>query len=201
MQLDRVPPPAHPAPTGTRPGSGELSGTATRPSGVWNGGTGRVRSWWLAARIWPRSGWRAWALVFAALSLLGQGERYRLDPRFDTPTATLLTYWEAVQRDDAQGVAECFAEPTRAVPYPGMVWEIPPARTLGLYSVRCERSGQNRVVATYEVRVTARDALDPQRLAISTVLVKLRGAWRIEDALGDMTSLDAGMPVRRVVDI
>jgi len=207
MQLDRVPPRREasnvPSAIAGHPAAGQLSGTAARPSGVWN--VGAVLAGIRAARrrsaVWPRTGWRAWAVVFATLSLLGQGERYRLDPRFDSPTATLLTYWAAVQDDDAEGVIECFAEPTRAIPYPGMVWAIPPARTLGLYTVRCEPAGQGRVLATYEVRVTARDALDAQRLAISTSLVRVRGAWRIDEALDDMKALDATAPVRRVVDI
>ena len=138
-------------------------------------------------------------MVLAAVSLLGQGERYRLDPRFQSPTATLLTYWEAVQLDDITGVSECFAEPTLAVPYPGMVWVIPPVKRLGLYRVRCEESGEGRVRATYEVRFTARDALDEQHLVVESQLVRVRGAWRIETAFGDVVSPDV-VPVRRVVD-
>jgi hypothetical protein len=199
LQLDRVPPP--------NPAS-QLRGTTATPSGVWNG-EGLAPRWGRFAAIARvrlslgasrRRSWRGFALVLATVSLLGQGERYQLDPRFGSPTATLLTYWEAVQLEDLTAVPECFVEPTTAVPYPGMVWHIPPVRRLGLYRVRCEVAGEGRVRATYEVRFTASDALDEQHYVVESRLVRVRGAWRIEEAFADMATTDV-MPVRRVVDI
>jgi len=149
---------------------------------------GRHARWWHWVAVW-----------LAAIAVLGQGERYRIDTRFSTPTATLLTYWEALCHDDAQGVSECFAEPERAKPLPGMTWVVPPARELGLYAFKVEPIGQDQVLATYEVRFVARDALDQERLVISSQLMFMNGGWRIVEPLDEVAAPDSE-PVRRLID-
>src|SRR5205814_4141924 len=42
-------------------------------------------------------------IAIACMSLLGQGERSRVDPRFISPSATLTTYWNAMRSGDAAG--------------------------------------------------------------------------------------------------
>jgi hypothetical protein len=184
VQLHRVPPPACPVV--------QLHGTPDTPSGVVTAETafppGRHARWWHWLAVW-----------LVAVAVLGQGERFRVDNRFSSPTATLLTYWEALGHDDAEAVSECFAEPSRARPLPGMTWVVPPSRQLGLYSFKVEPINQDEVLATYEVRFVARDALDEERLVISSQLMFVNGGWRIVEPLDEVASPDAA-PVRRLID-
>ena len=39
-------------------------------------------------------------MAVLAVMLLGAGERWRADPRFRSPGATLDTYWQALRNDD-----------------------------------------------------------------------------------------------------
>lgn len=184
MQLDRVPIPPRPA--------AQLDGTPDTPSGVVTAEPvsppGRHARWWHWLAVW-----------LAAVAVLGQGERFRVDNRFSSPTATLLTYWEALENDDADAVSECFVEPTRARPLPGMTWVVPPSRQFGLYSFKIEPINQDEVLATYEVRFVARDAIDEERLVISSQLMFMNGGWRIVEPLDEVASPDAA-PVRRLID-
>jgi hypothetical protein len=46
-----------------------------------------------AVEAGARLSWRgAWLIALGALSLIGQGERYHVDQRFATPSATIATY-------------------------------------------------------------------------------------------------------------
>ena len=111
------------------------------------------------------------------LSLFGQGERYRVDPRFRSPEATVLTYWEALGSDDGTVVAECFDDPANVEPVPGSLWFLPPSRTLGVYALRIQPLDDHRVIATYEVRCRMSPAQPQERFIIASELVQVRGEW------------------------
>src|SRR5262245_20149449 len=86
VQLDRVPP---------RKTVPEVSGTTDGSPGVIGldrmGDAGSVAP---GLPMGARLTWRGALMIgLAALSLTGQGERFRVDPRFATPSATISTYW------------------------------------------------------------------------------------------------------------
>ena len=104
-----------------------------------------------------RSEWRRAALILvAALSLLGQGERFRVDPRFRSPSTTLLAYWEALRQGDGDSAYECFVEGRHDLPVPGALWFLPPTDDLWLTGFRSLPVTAGRVMVTYEVHYRPR---------------------------------------------
>lgn len=210
MQLDRLPParpgpvpPGAPDPGG--PGAPALahdatfSGTAATPCGVYppdrSGGDGGTAA--------PRRRIRALhrALVgLASFALLGQGERFVVDPRFSSPSATLVTYWSALRDNDERTVAQCVLEDVEGQPFPGMLWFMPPTREVRLESFRSLPVTSGRLFVTYEVRFRPVGAVEEQAFQTGNELVRTRGEWRIARGLGP-----AGLPewhcIPRAVDI
>ncbi len=175
------------------------SGTNGTPAGVLqhdrsggNGGTAAVR---------PRAGLRGWALVLlGAASLLGQGERCVVDRRFESPSATLATYWEALRANDEATVAECMLGGPEGQPFAGMLWFMPPTRELHLGEFRLLPVTGGRVMVTYEVSFHPVGALEEQRFQAGNELVRRRGEWRIARTLGN-ASMPEWRPIPRAVDI
>jgi len=179
LQLDRIPPrvlvpqihgtSASPVGVDT---VGPLSSTFSRPAGVSVvGSVGVLR--WIAVL----------ALFF---SLLGQGERCEIDPRFGSPGATIATYWEALRSNDTDEVLECFNQPGDALPHPGMLWFLPPTQRLGVYGVRFVPVKVGRLIATYEVRFRPVGMSEDMRFVTSSELVRMRGGWRIVSGAGEV---------------
>jgi hypothetical protein len=127
-------------------------------------------------------------------SLLGQGERCQVDTRFSSPGATLTTYWEALRTEDAGTVVQCFADPRVAVPYPGMLWFLPPSESVRVYSVRYTAGEDGAVVATYELRYRPVGKHQEMVVVTGSELVRLHGEWRIA-----RPSADLGLPEWRQV--
>ena len=148
-----------------------------------------------------RAGWRAFAmLILVCASVLGQGERYDVDPRFVSPGATLTTYWEALKANDIQTVADCFVDAESALPFPGMLWFLPPVDELDIRSVHLESAERGHLVAVYEVRFRPKGSTETQQFHTSTELRRIRQQWRIVPQSGE-AGMPAWRPYPRRVDI
>jgi hypothetical protein len=136
----------------------------------------------------------------ASVSLLGQGERFRVDARFRTPSATLRTYWRALRYNDVQTVQECFIEPRAARPFPGMLWFLPPVDDMDLRSMQLVGAEAGHLVAVYEVQYRPAGSSELQSCTLKTELRRVGQEWRIVPTPGE-----AAMPTwqlyRRTVDI
>ena len=122
-------------------------------------------------------------------SVLGQGERCPVDPRFASPNATLATYWEALRANDEGLVVECFAEPANAAPVAGAVWFLPPSRELVIAPPRLVTVEPGHMVASYEVRFRPYGSFEVYGFTVSSELQRIRGEWRIVRA-----NVDSDMP-------
>lgn len=146
-----------------------------------------------AARVVPppTPAGRAWRrtlfVLLAAVSLLGQGERFRIDPRFRTPSATLLAYWEALRQGDGDSAYECFVEGRHDLPMPGALWFLPPTDDLWLAGFRSLPVTAGRVMVTYEVHYRPRGSGEERMFKTGSELVRAHGEWRISQPLGEVS--------------
>ena len=182
MQIDRL------VPATAQP---EHSGTPAPPIGVGDadppGGDAAVK-------------WRAVLTVaLAALSLLGQGERSRVDPRLISPSATLRSYWGALRAGDANGAWDCLVDGRHDLPRPGMLWFLPPTDELTLDAFRSLPVTGGRVLVSYEVRFRPTGGGDLRRFRFADELVRMRGEWRIARPIGE-ASMPEWQPAPRPVD-
>ena len=180
------------------PRSAEISGTESSPAGVSTGvgpAAGSVAC--------PSPGARPVTLalvVLLALGLLGQGERYRLDPRFRSPSSTLLSYWGALRDGDSDRVLECQAELRDDLPFPGALWFLPPTDELWLDGFRSLPVTSGRVLVTYEVHYRPTGVGEERMFQTGCELVRLRGEWRIAKTIGE-ASMPDWKPVPGPVDM
>ena len=139
----------------------------------------------------PRPAGRAWRrtlfVLLAACSLLGQGERFRIDPRFRSPSATLLAYWEALRQGDGDSAFECFVEGRHDLPMPGALWFLPPTDDLWLTGFRSLPVTAGRVMVTYEVHYRPRGSGEERMFKTGSELVRSHGEWRISQPLGEVS--------------
>lgn len=186
VQIDRIPIPA---------ADRELTGTGIPPIGVEDAD----RLGEAASRM--RLSWRgALAVIVGALSLLGQGERYRVDPRFVSPSSTIANFWAALRRDDEQAASECLVAGNSDMPEPGTLWFLPPTTDLILTSFHSLPVTSGRVLVRYEVRYRPVGVRIEQRFVTGNELVREGGEWRIARALGE-ASMPEWKPIPRTVDI
>jgi hypothetical protein len=135
-----------------------------------------------------RTGLHLWMVVLASLTLLGQGERCLVDPRFASPSATLLTFWSAMREGNAEEVWECFVEGRDDLPMPGMLWFLPPTERISLAEFRALPVTAGRVLVRYEVHFVPR-GFDEERVFVTgDELVRLRGQWRIARPIGQVSA-------------
>ena len=127
-------------------------------------------------------------VILASLTLLGQGERCEVDPRFASPSATLLTFWSAMREGNAEEVWECFVEGRDDLPMPGMLWFLPPTERISLAEFRALPVTSGRVLVRYEVHFVPR-GFDAERVFVTgDELVRLRGQWRIARPIGQVSA-------------
>lgn len=138
-------------------------------------------------------------VVLAALSLLGQGERCRLDPRFRSPSTALLSYWGALEQGDEDRVLECYAEVRDDLPMPGALWFLPPTDELWLDGFRSLPVTAGRVMVTYEVHYRPSGSGEERMFQTGSELVRVRGEWRIARPIGE-ASMPEWKPVPGPVD-
>jgi hypothetical protein len=131
----------------------------------------------------PLWAWAALALVL--FGVLGQGERSEVDPRFQSPVATLWTYWEALRDNDGATAQACLAGGQGDVPYPGMVWFLPATKTLALSDLHALPVERQRVMLTYEVRYRPRGLSEELSVRMTSELVRSRGEWHIVQPSGN----------------
>jgi hypothetical protein len=175
-----------------------ISGTPTPPPGVWTVGPFRDGAGDDAKSSRPR--WREWLwIALVASSLLGLGERCRVNPGLVSPSATIHRYWEALRTGDEAGVADCLVEGARDLPFPGMLWFLPPTRELWLDDFRSLPVQSGRVLATYQVHFLPYGSQDVQTFQSGSELVRTRGEWRIARPLGE-ASMPEWKPIPRTVD-
>jgi len=139
-------------------------------------------------------------VALASLTLLGQGERCRVDPRFLSPSATLATYWSALRDGDANTVWECFVEGRHDLPMPGMLWFLPPTKQVTLDEFRSLPVTGGRVMVSYQVRYRPNGSGEEHSFRTGDELVRMRGEWRIARPLGE-ASMPEWSPSSRPVDI
>ena len=193
MQLERVPPrAAYPQDYGTpNPWFGvSPSGHPSRLEDVFTS---------LPRR---RAGWKAWLLLaIVCLAMLGAGERFEMDYRFESPSAALLTYWEALSVNDSELLFECFSQPSATMPQPGMVWFLPPMQKLGLYSLLWETIDDGHVLVSYEVRYWAQEGMVEESFDTATELVRINGQWHIVPPEEGETEWPQWTPIPRVFKV
>lgn len=180
------------------PRSPENSGTDGPPAGV-PAGVGPAAG----TAAFPHRGARPVTLALVlvlALGLLGQGERYRVDPRFRSPSSTLLTYWGALADGDSERVFECQAEVRDDLPLPGALWFMPPTDELWLDGFRSLPVTGGRVLVTYEVHYRPTGAGEERMFQTGSELVRTRGEWRIARPIGE-ASMPEWRPVPGPVDM
>lgn len=124
-------------------------------------------------------------LLLACGTLLGQGERFRIDDRFRSPSATLVSYWTALHAGDTDGAYECFVEGRNDLPMPGALWFLPPTDDLWLEGFRSLPVTAGRVLVSYEVHYRARGNREERKFRTGNELVRVRGEWRIAGPLGE----------------
>jgi len=136
-----------------------------------------------------RAGFRhVWMVLLASLTLLGQGERCQVDPRFASPSATLLTFWGAMREGNAEEVWECFVEGRDDLPMPGMLWFLPPTVRISLAEFRALPVTSGRVLVRYEVHFVPRGFTEEHVFITGDELVRLRGQWRIARPIGQVSA-------------
>lgn len=180
------------------PRANAISGTGDAPGGVGHD-VGPVGG--ASAATFRRA--RPVTLVMVALlavALLGQGERYRLDPRFRSPSSTLLSYWGALGEGDSGRVLECFDEVRDDQPMPGALWFLPPTDELWLDGFRSLPVTAGRVLVTYEVHYRPSGSGEERMFQTGSELVRVRGEWRIARPIGE-ASMPEWKPVPGPVDI
>ena len=181
------------------PGWFGISGTLTPGRGVWTcdpvgdgAGKGDERLSRPRARDW------LW-IALVAFSLLGLGERSRVNPHLMSPSETIHRYWEALRAGDEASVAECLVAGTRDLPFPGMLWFLPPTRELWIDDFRSLPVQAGRVLTTYQVHFVANGSDDVESFRTGSELVRNRGEWRIARPLGE-ASMPEWRPIHRAVD-
>jgi hypothetical protein len=152
------------------------------------------------AREGTRLGWRGWFAVLAvSCSLLGQGERCRIERTYRSPCTTLQAYWEALRAGDADGAWACFAEGRPDVPMPGSVWFLPSKDDLWLTGYRALPVAPSRVMVSYEVHYRDGWSGDERMFRFGNELVRQRGEWHIAKSIGE-ASMPEWKPKDRPVD-
>jgi hypothetical protein len=194
MQLDRVPPPIRSLSDdlGSRaPSIGvDLDAEASDESRTL-GPLGAAR----------HISWRgAWAIALCALSLLGQGERYRIDTRLTSPERAIASFWKALRQDDEVGAAQCMVEGEHKLPFPGMLWFLPPTRDFKLSNFKTVPVEGDHLLVTYLVRYTPVGLESEQAFVTSFEMARQRGEWRIVRPVGE-ASMPEWKPILRAVDI
>jgi hypothetical protein len=150
-----------------------------------------------AVHIEPRRRpkFRDWmALSMVCGSLLGQGEVCRVDERFTTPSATIVTYWQALRDGNLDEVTDCFADPALAEPRPGMVWFLPPTDELEVHAVRYAPGEDGHVLATYEIRFRPRGSTEELSFITGSELARIRGEWRLVGIADDISWPEWNVP-------
>jgi hypothetical protein len=127
-------------------------------------------------------------VILASLTLLGQGERCRVDPRFASPSATLLTFWGAMREGNAEEVWECFVEGRDDLPVPGMLWFLPPTDRISLAEFRALPVTAGHVLVRYEVHFVPRGFEEEHVFVTGDELVRIRGQWRIARPIGEVSA-------------
>lgn len=159
-----------------------IAGTAAPPSGVAPDTPSSPEG---ARKRGPRIRWRTLLpVLFASLTLLGQGERVRLDPRFRSPSTTLITYWEALRTGDADMAFDCFVSRRDDQPMPGALWFLPPTDELWLDEFNSLPVTGGRVMVRYEVHYKPRGSGEERMFQTGSELVRVQGQWRIAQPLG-----------------
>jgi hypothetical protein len=175
MRLDLFEPPVTETIDGT---SADLAGVAPETAAIDAAGP-RVM------RVRMRIDWRnTFLALLASLTLLGQGERAHVDPRFRSPSTTLLTYWEALREGDADAATECFVTARTDQPVPGAIWFLPPTDELWLESFKSLPVTAGRVMVRYDVHYKPRGVGEERMFETGSELVRWRGEWRIAQPLG-----------------
>jgi hypothetical protein len=142
---------------------------------------------------------KAWVLLLVGcFSLLGQGERCRIDSRFRSPESALATYWEALQEYDADGIAECLASDLDPVPFPGMLWFFPETRACRIDSLKIVPLEDDQVIAAYLVRYVPVGSKRVRRLQVVTELIRIQGEWRVTRPLDDQSLVGEKRGLERV---
>jgi hypothetical protein len=184
-------------------GAREVPGTRAGPAGVDTGSSLGGDGDSAAGRpVRSRVGGRTWVLVaVVTLSLLGQGERCRVDPRFASPGATLATFWAALRADQAENAWECMVEGRHDLPLPGMLWFLPPTQGLWLDDFRSLPVTSGRVLVSYDVHYRPLGMTTEHSFRTGSELVRIRGAWRILRPIGEASMPEWWRPVPRSFDI
>jgi len=191
LQLDRVP---------LSPRFAVDSGTGEPGCGVETASDPASAPAFVPKRGAPLSLRGALAFGLGILSLLGQGERSKVDPRLVSPSRTIASYWEALRQDDEEAALECTVEGNPDVPYPGMLWFLPPTAEITLTGFKSLPVTSGHVMVTYVVCYRPIGTVAQQAFVSGCELVRQRGEWRILRAIGE-AGMPAWKPTPRAVDI
>jgi len=139
-------------------------------------------------------------VLVGAVSLLGQGERCTIDPLLRTPGTALVTYWDTLQHNDADGTRACSLASDGALPFPGMLWAFPNTRGLWIKNLRYVPIDEDEVVVSYDVHFTPAGTDEERLLSVVTDLIRVRGEWLVSRPLAEAGLLN-GRPLPTRIDI
>ena len=137
-----------------------------------------------------------YAVAVLAAALLLRGETPTVDPRFESPTATVRTFWQALALGPADEVLECFVDVGVGHDATQMLG-LPPLEYVHLRNVRVEARGPQRAIVRYEIWYQVAGTEEGNSFDAGDELVRVRGQWRIHRPLAATSKSGAPRKVDR----
>jgi hypothetical protein len=134
------------------------------------------------------------AAAATLVAILLGGERPPADPRFESPVATVRTFWQAVALGPPDEALECFVD-VGAGHTAANLLTLPGLAELRVRNVRVEARGSQRAIVRYEVWYQVQGVPDANTFLAGDELWRVRGQWRIHRPLPAVEK--SGAPRRR----
>lgn len=134
------------------------------------------------------------AAVVLAIVALVRGESPPADPRFESPVATVRTFWQALALGPADEALECFVD-VGAGQAAADLMGMPALQFVHLRNVRVELRGDQCAIVRYEVWYQVQGSEEGNTFNAGDELLRVRGQWRIHRPL-PASSKSGGAPRR-----
>jgi hypothetical protein len=120
-------------------------------------------------------------LVLALVAFV-RGEQPPADPRFESPVATVRTFWQAVALGPADEALECFVD-IGAGESAADLLSLPALQYVHLRNVHVEPRGEQCAIVRYEVWYCVQGSEEGGSFSAGDEMVRVRGQWRIQRPL------------------